>query len=310
MNYLLLFAGFLLLIKGADFFVDGSSNIAKVFKIPSIIIGITLVAFGTSAPEAAVSITAGIKNSTDLSISNIIGSNIFNLLVVLGVTALFKDVIIEKEVVKKDYMFSIFSSILLLALIGINFFLGNSLLLNRINGLILLICLIIYLTKLIKGIDPEKKKEIEERKFKITDIFLIIIGLVSVIVGGQLTVKAASNIARTFGFSERFIGLTIVAIGTSLPELCTSVVSLIKGENDIALGNVIGSNIFNILFILGASSLIRPIPVNIETLIDISIMIIMSISMLFLFKDLKLKRKEGITMITLYIIYFIYIFLR
>lgn len=310
MNYLLLFVGFLLLIKGADFFVDGSSNIAKVFKIPSIIIGITLVAFGTSAPEAAVSITAAMKDSTDLSISNIIGSNIFNLLVVLGVTALFKDIILEKEVIKKDYLFCIFSSILLLVFIGINYFIKGSLLLNRVSGFLLLVILILYLIKLIKGIDPEKKKEVEERKFSIKDIFYIVIGLGGVIVGGQLTVESASELARTFGLSETFIGLTIVAIGTSLPELCTSLVSLLKGENDIALGNVIGSNIFNILFILGATSLLSPIPVSINSVIDITTMILMSIGMLFLFKDLKLKRKEGITMLLVYIIYFIYIFNR
>lgn len=310
MNYILLFLGFFLLIKGADFFVDGSSNLAKVFKIPSIIIGITLVAFGTSAPEAAVSVTAALKNSTDISISNIIGSNIFNLLVVLGVTALFKDIIIDKSIVKKDYMFSITNSIILLGLIGINYILKGNLLLNRISGLILLAILIIYLINLIKGINPEDKKKIESRSFSIKDIFFIIIGLASVIIGGQLTVDSASNIARNFGFSETFIGLTIVAIGTSLPELCTSIVSLIKGENDIALGNVIGSNIFNVLFILGATSLISPIPVNFEIIIDICIMIVMSLIMLILFKDLKLKRKEGIIMILMYAAYFTYIFIR
>lgn len=310
MNYILLFLGFFLLIKGADFFVDGSSNLAKVFKIPSIIIGITLVAFGTSAPEAAVSVTAALKNSTDISISNIIGSNIFNLLVVLGVTALFKDIIIDKSIVKKDYMFSITNSIILLGLIGINYILKSNLLLNRISGLILLAILIIYLINLIKGINPEDKKKIESRSFSIKDIFFIIIGLASVIIGGQLTVDSASNIARNFGFSETFIGLTIVAIGTSLPELCTSIVSLIKGENDIALGNVIGSNIFNVLFILGATSLISPIPVNFEIIIDICIMIVMSLIMLILFKDLKLKRKEGIIMILMYAAYFTYIFIR
>lgn len=310
MDYILLFLGFLLLIKGADFFVDGSSNLAKVFKIPSIIVGITLVAFGTSAPEAAVSITAALKGSTDMSISNIVGSNIFNLLIVLGLTALFKNIIIDKNVVKKDYMFSIYTGGALLAFILINYFIKGELLLGRIAGLILVVMLILYLISLIKGIDPAKKKEIEDRKFSIKDIFLIIIGLASVVFGGQLTVNAASNIARIFGFSERFIGLTIVAIGTSLPELCTSLISLLKGENDIALGNVIGSNIFNVLFILGVTSLLNPIPVNIETVIDIGLMIGMSVFCLVLFKDLVLKRKEGFIMIAIYVIYFIYIFMR
>lgn len=310
MDYFLLFLGFLLLIKGADLFVDGSSNIAKVFKIPSIVIGITLVAFGTSAPEAAVSLTAAFKGSTDISISNIIGSNIFNLLVVLGVTALFKDVILDKKIIKKDYLFSIFTSGLLLALITINIVLRKSFILSRLGGAVLLITLFIYLYKLIKGIDPEKKKEIEDRKFSFKDVILIVIGLLSVVFGGKITVEAASNIARHFGFSETFIGLSIVAIGTSLPELCTSIVSLLKGENDIALGNVIGSNIFNVLFILGTTGLLNPIPVNIETIIDIVIMIAMSFGMIFLFRDLKLRTKEGIVMIAAYIVYFIYIFVR
>lgn len=310
MNYILLLIGFILLIKGADFFVEGSSNIAKFLKIPTIIIGLTLVAFGTSAPEAAVSITASLQKSADLSVSNIIGSNIFNLFVVLGITALFKDVITEKSVIKKDYSLSLISVILLLGLIVVNYFIKGSLMLTRVGGLILLALLLYYLISLIKGVDSSKK-QVEQKTFKIKDVILIIIGLTCVILGGNLTVNSATEIARSFGLSERFIGLSIVAIGTSLPELCTSLVALLKGEDDIAVGNVIGSNIFNVLFILGASSLANPMLINIESVIDLSIFIIASIILLiFGFNDLKISKKEGICMLLFYVAYFVYIFIR
>ena len=269
MIYLLLIIGFILLIKGADFFVEGSSNIAKVFKIPNVIIGLTLVAFGTSAPEAAVSITAILKNSADLSVSNIIGSNIFNLLMVLGITALFKDVVTEKEVIVKDYMISLLSAVLLFILVMINYFTRGMLIISRISGIILLLGLIIYLFSLIKSVSKEDKI-VEAKKFSIMDLVLTLGGLALVIFGGQMTVDGACEVARNLGISERVIGLTIVAIGTSLPELCTSLVALLKGENDIAVGNVIGSNI----------------------------------------SDLKINRKEGISMILLYIIYCCYLFMR
>ena len=309
MNYLLLIIGFILLIKGADFFVEGSSNIAKVFRIPNVIIGLTLVAFGTSAPEAAVSITAILKNSADLSVSNIIGSNIFNLLIVLGFTALFKDVVTEKKVIVKDYMISLLSAILLFILVIVNYFTRGMLVIGRISGIILLLGLIIYLFSLIKSVSKEDKI-VETRKFSIMDLVLTLGGLALVIFGGQMTVNSACEIARSLGISERVIGLTIVAIGTSLPELCTSLVALLKGENDIAVGNVIGSNIFNILFILGISSFLNPILINVSSLIDIGILILGTLFIYFYFADLKINRKEGISMILLYIIYCCYLFMR
>ena len=309
MNYLLLIIGFILLIKGADFFVEGSSNIAKVFRIPNVIIGLTLVAFGTSAPEAAVSITAILKNSADLSVSNIIGSNIFNLLIVLGFTALFKDVVTEKKVIVKDYMISLLSAILLFILVIVNYFTRGMLVIGRISGIILLLGLIIYLFSLIKSVSKEDKI-VETRKFSIMDLVLTIGGLALVIFGGQMTVNSACEIARSLGISERVIGLTIVAIGTSLPELCTSLVALLKGENDIAVGNVIGSNIFNILFILGISSFLNPILINVSSLIDIGILILGTLFIYFYFADLKINRKEGISMILLYIVYCCYLFMR
>lgn len=310
-EYLLLVLGFVLLIKGADFFVEGSSNIAKFLRIPTVIIGLTLVAFGTSAPEAAVSITAAISGNSDIAISNILGSNIFNLLCVLGITALFKDVIADKNVIKKDYMISIVAATLLLALIGGYYYFSKELILGRIGGICLLVVLIIYLFNMIKGISAEDKKKIESKKFSFKDILFIIVGLISVIMGGDLTVDCATIIAKEWGLSDRFIGLTIVAIGTSLPELCTSLVALLKGENDIALGNVIGSNIFNILFILGASSFFSPMHIAFESVIDLVILIVLSIIVLIMFlKDYRLRNYEGASMIALYIAYCVYIFIR
>lgn len=311
MEYLLLILGFVLLIKGADLFVGGASNIAKYFKIPSIIIGLTLVAFGTSAPEAAVSITAAINKSADIAISNIVGSNIFNLLCVLGITSLFTDVVADREVISKDYKLSIFCALLLLVLILVNFIFGHSLVLGRVGGIILLIVLGFYLYNMIKNakIDKEENNVIQT-KFNVKDVIFVIIGLAMVVFGGDLTVNNATLIAKAWGMSERFIGLTIVAIGTSLPELCTSLVALYKGENDIAVGNVIGSNIFNILFILGSTSFISPLNIGIESIIDLMILIVGCIGVLFMFDDLKIKKHEGISMLMFYVTYCIYIFIR
>ena len=311
MEYLLLIVGFILLIKGADMFVDGASNIAKSFNIPTIIIGLTLVAFGTSAPEAAVSIAAALNNNADIAISNIVGSNIFNLLCVLGITSLFKDVVADKDVVKKDYKLSIFCAILLLVLILVGYFVGHSFVLGRIGGIILLIVLGIYLYNMIKTakIDNDTKKE--KIKFRIKDVVLVIVGLACIIYGGDLTVDKATVVAKLWGLSDRFIGLTIVAIGTSLPELCTSLVALMKGENDIAVGNVIGSNIFNILFILGASRLLSPMNIGLESIIDLMIFIVCAIGvLLFFFSDFKIKKKEAMSMLAIYATYCIYIFFR
>ena len=309
MCYLLLIIGFFLLIKGADMFVEGSSNIAKFLKVPSIIIGLTLVAFGTSAPEAAVSITASLKNSSSLSVSNIIGSNIFNLFVVLGFTALFKGVKTTKNVIKKDYTLSIISIILLLFLASTTYFVDGHLYLTRIDGVILIFILLFYIGGMIKSVG-NKDKEITKHNFSFKDILYILLGLSFIIWGGNLTVSSACTIARKLGLSERVIGLSIVAVGTSLPEFCTSLMALIKGENDIAVGNVIGSNIFNVLFILGVSSLIRPLMISMDSFMDIMVLIVGSVLLIFYFRDLRINRKEGLSMLIFYFIYSIYIFLR
>lgn len=310
MSYLLLILGFILLIKGADVFVEGSSNIAKFFKIPTIVIGLTLVAFGTSAPEAAVSITAALNGSNDLSIGNILGSNMFNLFCILGITSMFGVVRTTKEVVNKDYLISVFAALLLLVVILVNNFLGGSLAISRIGGIVLLIALIIYLVDMVKNID-KTQKVVEHRTFKMKDVFYVVVGLVLVVGGGQLTVNSATDIARSLGMSETLIGLTICALGTSLPELFTSVIASRKGEEEIAIGNIIGSNIFNILFILGASSLITPMAVSLEAVIDLLILIIGSIFVfLIVLRDCKINKKEGFGMLLFYFIYCLYIFIR
>lgn len=269
LNIVLLLVGFVLLIKGADFFVDGSSSVAKLIGIPGFVIGLTVVAMGTSAPEAAVSITAGINGSNEIAISNVIGSNIFNLLVVAGVCALIKPYKIEKEMLYRDFPVNVAVSVVLLimALVGS--------VMSRLNGITMLVLFIAYIAFIL--FIAFKNREAQEDDVKtmspVLSVIAIVGGLAAVIFGGQLVVNNAQEIALALGWSETFIGLTIIAIGTSLPELVTSIVAARKGESGLALGNVIGSNIFNIMMILGISSTITPIPVDTDGFINIIILI-------------------------------------
>ena len=270
LNILLLLVGFVLLIKGADFFVDGSSSVARHLGIPAFVVGLTIVAMGTSAPEAAVSISAGIAGSNELAISNVIGSNIFNLLVVAGLCAVIKPYTVEDVMLKRDFPVNIVSNVLLIIMMAI----GN--LLGYLNGLLLLIGIITYvLFVVLKAIKHRTHDEDDEIKkiSPVVSVILIIVGLAMVIFGGDMVVDNATALAKELGWSEAFIGLTIVAIGTSLPELVTSIVAARKGESGLALGNVIGSNIFNILFILGLSSSISAIPVDSAAIINCIIML-------------------------------------
>lgn len=265
LNILLLIVGFVLLIKGADFFVDGSSSIAKFFGIPSFVIGLTVVAMGTSAPEAAVSVTASITNSNDLAISNVIGSNMFNLLVVAGICAVIKPYSIEKTLLKRDFPINVALCVILPLLI----YIGAGL--SFTDGLLLIVGIIAYVVFVVVNAftnrDTAPSDEVKVISPWLSTIY-IIGGIAAVIIGGQLVVRNATEIATALHWSETFIGLTIVAIGTSLPELVTSIVAARKGESGLALGNVIGSNIFNILFILGLSSSISPISVEPSALIN------------------------------------------
>lgn len=320
MEYLCLILGFVLLIKGADFFVDGSSSVAKLLKIPTIIIGLTVVAFGTSMPEASVSITAALKGQNSLAVSNVLGSNIFNLFIVLGCSALLRPLKASEGVLKKEFPFSIIITAVLLVLNSQLAF-GKILagegefVLGRISGVILLVLFVYYMVSQVRGALKARNEGTEEEAYKmmspVKSAVLIIVGLAGIVWGGDLVVDAATEIAVQFGLSETFIGLTIVAMGTSLPELVTSMVAAKKGENDLAVGNVVGSNIFNILLILGASAAISPITVDINAIYDMVILIVFSILGFFCTKSRKeLSKREGILFLLLYVVYFGYIYTR
>ena len=272
LNILLLLVGFVLLIKGADFFVDGSSSVARLIGIPGFVIGLTIVAMGTSAPEAAVSIAASAQGSNEIAISNIVGSNIFNLLVVAGICAVIKPYKIERVMLNRDFPLNTVLCAVLLVLMII----GRSL--GLIDGIILLLGIIAYVLFVVLSALKNRTTEDEEVKklSPLLSIIFIIGGLAAIILGGDLVVDNATALAKELGWSETFIGLTIVAIGTSLPELVTSIVAARKGESGLALGNVIGSNIFNILFILGLSSSISTIAISTDAIINAVILLVIT----------------------------------
>lgn len=311
----LLIVGFILLIKGADWFVDGSSSVAKLLKIPSIIIGLTIVACGTSLPEAAVSISAAMKGSNEIALSNVIGSNLFNLLVVIGVCSVIKPIGVSKDLYKRDFPLCILFTALLTILAW-----NKSI--NRMEGVILLVCFIGYLILLVKSALASRKEISEEDASEIKtyspliSFLLIAVGIAGIALGGQFVVDNAVNIAAKLGLSQTLIGLTIVACGTSLPELVTSIVASRKGENDLALGNVVGSCIFNLVFILGMSASIHPIggsanPIIMNTIIDLIILSVVTVFFYLLVWTKKtVNRIEGGISLAIYIAYLSYIILR
>ena len=304
---LLLVLGFVLLIKGADFFVDGASSVAKKFRIPSIIIGFTIVAMGTSLPECAVSVTASLANNNALAISNVVGSNIFNLMVVCGASAIFAPLAIQKSTLLKEFPFSIFCALLLLVLGYTSFSLG------RMEGIVLLVLFLVYLLWMIFSA-LKNRQEIDEDVNILPTwkcLLFIIGGAIAIKYGGDFVVDGASFIATKMGFSQNLIGLTIVALGTSLPELVTSIVAARKNEVDMALGNAIGSNIFNILLVLGVAGAISPVAFIMENVIDIVILTIMSAYVWILaWTKNHINKTEGISMILIYVIYLVYICIR
>lgn len=316
--------GFFLLIKGADFFVDGSSSAAKLLKVPSIVIGLTVVAFGTSMPEASVSITAALQGKNDLAVSNVIGSNIFNLMVVLGASAIVQPMRVKWSILKREFPFSIvITGILLLMLTGFNFqdaLAGDrEFVLTRPCGIFLLVLFVGFVISAVIDALYSRKKiaesgEPEEEYEALTplrSVIYVVIGIAGIIIGGDFVVESASDIAASFGLSQTFIGLTIVALGTSLPELVTSMVAAKKGENDLALGNVVGSNIFNILLILGASASIAPITVNALAVQDTVILIVGSLLVYICAISKKgLSKLEGFMFLLFYAVFFVYILKR
>lgn len=305
MEYLLLLVGFVLLVKGADFFVEGSSSLAKIMKVPSVIIGLTIVAMGTSAPEASVSINAALTGNNDIAISNVVGSNIFNGLVVVGICAFLASFKTNPDILKRDMPLNIVLTMILCFM-----FMDGKL--SRIEGLILLAGMAAYIVSMIYSALKNRETDEDCKVLSLPkSIVFMAGGLAAVIFGGDLVVDNACVIATNFGVSQNFIGLTIIAIGTSLPELVTSIVATRKGDSGLALGNAVGSNIFNILFILGMSAAISPLTVLGESMIDCVILLVSAI-ILFVFAKTKksMCRWEGAACILLYVVYTVYLFIR
>ncbi len=316
LNILWLLVGFVLLIKGADFFVDGSSSLARKLKIPSLVVGLTIVALGTSCPELAVSVSSSLSGANSMAVGNVVGSNLFNLLVVLGVCAAITPVMVSKDVIKRDFPVSI----------GVMVVFGALLLLgtqkytqSRLESVILLVLLIGYMIWTVSAALKDRKNAAEEEsaeKFVWWKCALFIIGgAAGIVFGGTLVVNNAESLCcDTLGMSETLVGLTVCAIGTSLPELVTSVVAARKGESDMAIGNVVGSNILNVICILGVSGLISPIDVSMENpmniLIDIGIFLVTAILCYIFCLNKKITRAEGVVLVLIYVAYMAYAVLR
>ena len=309
LNILILIVGMFFLIKGADLFVDGASKVAKAMKIPSLVIGLTLVSIGTSCPELSVSVQSAIKGMNDMSFGNVIGSNIFNTFIVIGVSSFFVPLIVSKHMFKYDIPIAMAIYVVVL-LMG---FVITPNIINWWEGVILVVILVAYTTFLIlrsKNEPQEEQTDEKKRKWYI-NVLLIVFGLAGIIFGGDLVVDNASAIALKLGMSELLVGLTIVAIGTSLPELVTSIVAAKKGENDIAIGNAIGSCIFNIILILAISSMISEMPIAMIQLFDVVVMLLSAVVIMLLSaKKKQINKWSGLVMIVIYVVYFTYIIVR
>lgn len=322
-DILILVVGFVALIKGADWFVDGAAALAKNLKVPGLIIGLTVVAMGTSAPELAVSTSAALQGSNEIAMSNVVGSNLFNTLMVLGICAIIKPLPVQKIVMKRDFPVNLIITVLLLLMTGgAALFSGrvfhagmsdNVGMINRWTGIVLLVIFVAYIVYLV--VDAKRHPAEEEEEIKSMPTWkcfvLILIGIALIVAGGEAVVYGAKEIARAFGMTETLIGLTIVALGTSLPELVTSIVAARKGETGMAVGNVIGSNIFNIMLILGVSSTIHPFAINAASVYDMLILIgIGIITYIFALTNREVKRSEGILLVLLYAADMVFAILR
>lgn len=302
---LLLALGFFLLVKGADWFVEGASGIADKFGIPQLVIGLTIVAMGTSAPETAVSITAALKGNADIAVGNVVGSNILNILIILGISSVITSIAVARTTVRYEIPIMLGITLLLLVF-GVN---GGTICLWE--GIILLLCFAGYLLYMFVMM---KKGEMQSEELENTDkplwkmLLAAVIGLGLIILGSDVTVDAATTLAKIFGMSEKFIGLTVVALGTSLPELFTSVIAAKKGKADIAIGNIVGSNIFNILFVIGTSSLIIPVVFEMSFVVDCLVAVAAGVILwLCVCRKKKLTRLDGVIMLVCYAAYFVYL---
>ncbi|MCH5280626.1 MAG: calcium/sodium antiporter [Lachnospiraceae bacterium] len=301
----LLVLGFVMLVKGADWFVEGVAGIAEKFGIPQLVIGLTIVAMGTSAPEAAVSITSALKGNAGITVGNVVGSNIMNVLVILGLTAVITNLAVQQSTVRYELPFMLVISIILVVM-GMG---DNTI--SFMEGIILWALFILYLTYLFIMAKKKKEEPEEEKARPMWQLLLLgIIGAVLVVWGADITVDAASNIAKFFGMSDRLIGLTIVALGTSLPELVTSVTAAKKGKADIAIGNIVGSNVFNILFVVGTTALVTPVVFESKFIIDSLVAFGAGVLLwLGVFKNRELRRSGGMVMLLAYCGYFVYLLL-
>ncbi|RKQ28801.1 calcium/sodium antiporter [Oceanobacillus halophilus] len=314
--YVLLFVGFILLIKGADFFVEGASNIASLLRVPSILIGLTIVAFGTSSPEATVSIIAALEGSAEVSLGNVIGSNIFNLTLVVGIAAIIFPLKVETETIRKEIPFTLLASAALLVVMGDVVLEGLSdNYITRSDGLVFLLFLAVFMYYVIEVALKSRNNSLDEpTPENITwgkNILITVLGLAGIVIGGEMVVSNGTEIAYQWGMSETLVGLTIIAIGTSLPELVTSITAALKKESEIALGNIVGSNIFNILFVLGTSSVITPLAVNGKVFMDVYIMIVLTLVLLIFSRtNFRVGKREGSILALMYVIYLVYIILR
>ena len=306
---IILVIGFFLLIKGADFFVEGSSSVAKLLRVPSIIIGLTIVAMGTSLPECAVSVTASLSGNNALAVSNVIGSNIFNLLVVCGFCALFTPLAVQKDTINRDIPFSLICTFVMLILGWIGMSLGH------LDGVIFLVIFAGFIIMMVRSALNARSEAQDGDEIEVLPVWKCIVyiigGAIAIKYGGDFVVDGASFIASAMGLSQNLIGLTIVALGTSLPELVTSIVAAKKDEVDMAVGNVIGSNVFNILFVLGIAATISPVAFIFENVIDIIVLIAVTLIIwFFAWSKNEINRKEGVAMLALYVIYMVYIIVR
>ncbi|PID25246.1 calcium/sodium antiporter [Sporosarcina sp. P7] len=316
MSYILLIIGFILLIKGADYFVDGSSNIARLLQIPPILIGLTIVALGTSSPEATVSIIAAMGGNADVAVGNVVGSNIFNITIVVGIAAFLFPLKVQSETIRKEIPFTLLAGIVMLVLMSDMALQGfSSNVLTRGDGIIFLLFLSIFMYYVIElGLRSRQNSTFTQATENVKwgkNILITLVGLAAIIFGGDLVVDHATKIAYSLGMSEALVGLTIIAIGTSLPELVTSISAALKKESEIALGNIVGSNIFNILFVLGASSVITPIAVNDKVFSDVVIMLVLTlVLLLFARTGFKIGKREGLMLAVTYVVYLVYVILR
>ncbi|RHS82794.1 sodium:calcium antiporter [Butyricicoccus sp. AM42-5AC] len=315
LSFVMLVIGFVLLVWGADKFVEGASALARKMGVSPLLVGLTIVAFGTSMPELAVSVTAALRGANEIAVGNVVGSNMFNLLVVAGLSAVICPLVMDKMLLRRDWPLSIFAAVLLLVAIAPDHVIA------RWEGAVLLVIFAVILSRQIKAAlndraqlaaaEAEAAEEAAEMTKSPVMIWVnIVLGLACIVLGGQLAVNGATGIARMFGLSETLIGLTIVAIGTSLPELVTSIVAARKGQNEIAMGNVIGSNLFNILLILGVSAVITPIPVQATSITDCLFLIAISVVFYLPARKGKLGRLPGAVMAAMYVVYTAYLIMR